>query len=254
MKIFYFTSTGNSLDIAKRLGGELYSIPKILKGDRFDFEDEKIGIIFPCYDAAAPNIVREFIKKISLKSPYIFVIITYGNFTLGAINWFVKFAEKNNIHIQYADKLLMIDNYLPVFDVENQKLKQKNIDENFKRLLKNINEEKHYINNASFAASVVTSTVHNMITLPNSNSAKKFSVESSCNGCGTCSKVCPRDNVTVNKDINNSKPIFGDKCEFCLACINHCPRKAIKLEKEKNPNGRYKNENVTLKEIINAND
>lgn len=121
--------------------------------------------------------------------------MTYGKFTLGAINWFVKFA-----------------------------------------------------------ASIVTSAVHSMVMLPNINSAKKFSVGSSCNGCGTCSKVCPRDNVTVNKEINNSKPIFGDKCEFCLACINHCPQKAIKLEKEKNPNARYKNENVTLKEIINAND
>ena len=31
MKIFYFTATGNSLYVAKRFGGELYSIPKVLK-------------------------------------------------------------------------------------------------------------------------------------------------------------------------------------------------------------------------------
>lgn len=254
MKIFYFTATGNSLDIAKRFGSELYSIPKILKGNIFNFEDEKIGIIFPCYDAAAPNIVREFMKKVTLKSPYIFAIMTYGNFTLGGINWFVKFAESNNIHIHYADKLLMIDNYLPVFDVEKQKLKQKNINKNFNRILNNINENKHYINNSSCLASIVTSTAHSMLTLPNPNSARKFSVGNSCNGCGTCSKVCPRDNINFNKNIDKSKPIFGENCEFCLACINLCPKKAIKLKSEKNPNARFMNENVTLKEIINAND
>jgi len=31
MKIFYFTATGNSLYIVKRIGGELCSIPQMLK-------------------------------------------------------------------------------------------------------------------------------------------------------------------------------------------------------------------------------
>jgi ferredoxin len=255
MKIFYFTATGNSLDIAKRFGGELYSIPKVLKGDKFHFEDETIGIIFPCYGFAAPNIVREFIKKITLKSPYIFVIMTYGNKLGGGVNWFVKFAKENNVHIQYADGLLMIDNYLPVFDIEKQKLKPKNINENFNRLLQDISQSKHYINNGTFLDSMATSAIQGLVKIfPNFNSVKNFSVENSCNGCGTCSKVCPRDNITINRNIDNSKPIYGTNCEFCLACINLCPKKAIKLNKEKNPNARFINENVTLKEIIIAND
>lgn len=49
MKIFYYTSTGNCLDVAKRIGGELYSIPQLLKENRLEFEDEAIGIICPTY-------------------------------------------------------------------------------------------------------------------------------------------------------------------------------------------------------------
>ncbi len=49
MKIFYFTSTGNCLYIAKKFKAELYSIPQVLKGTQFEFEDDKIGIIVPCY-------------------------------------------------------------------------------------------------------------------------------------------------------------------------------------------------------------
>lgn len=255
MKIFYFTATGNSLDIAKRFGGELYSIPQILKGDNFEFEDEKIGIIFPVYACAAPNIIREFIKKVTLKSPYIFVIMTYGNTVLDGVNWFVKFAKENNINIQYANSLLMVDNFLPNFDIEKEKLKEKNTDNNFNRLLEDISEEKHYISTGSLLSSMATNTIQKLFKIiPNPNAAKKFSVKNTCNGCGTCSKVCPRDNITINKNTDISKPIYGENCEFCLACINLCPKKAIKLNREKNSNARFINENVTLREIIAANE
>ena len=49
MKILYFTSTGNSLYVAKSLGGEVYSIAKMLKRGKLEFKDEKIGFVFPVY-------------------------------------------------------------------------------------------------------------------------------------------------------------------------------------------------------------
>ncbi len=42
MTIFYFTATGNSLAVAKRVGGELISIPKALKDGESGYED--IGV------------------------------------------------------------------------------------------------------------------------------------------------------------------------------------------------------------------
>lgn len=45
MKILYFTSTGNNLYIAHQLGGELLSIPQMVKDDIFDIEDESVGIV-----------------------------------------------------------------------------------------------------------------------------------------------------------------------------------------------------------------
>lgn len=53
------------------------------------------------------------------------------------------------------------------------------------------------------------------------------------------------------------------ECEFCFACIQNCPQKAIRFAKneadpllrngEKNPNARYRNENVSLMDIKRAN-
>ena len=130
MKIFYFTGTGNSLYIAKRFGGELYSIPKVLKGEEDVFEDEKIGIIFPTYGFSVPMIVREFIEKITLKSPYIFAIMTCGNNNGDGAKWFTSFAKKHNIEIQYSNSIAMVGNHIPLVDIDKQKSLDKNIEEN----------------------------------------------------------------------------------------------------------------------------
>lgn len=254
MKIFYFTATGNSLYVAKSFGAELYSIPKVLKNNQLSFEDEKIGIIFPCYGLTAPEIVREFIEKVTLKSPYIFAILTYGNMVANGAGWFTQFAKKNNITIHYANSLLMIDNYLPIFDIEKQKLKSKNTEENLKNLLMDISGNRNYIQNASVLASIMTNTIDGLKNvIPNFNSVKSFSINDKCNGCGTCTKVCPRDNLSIDNTTKASKPVYGNKCEFCLACINLCPQMAIQLKKEKNQNARFKNENISIKEIIDSN-
>ncbi|AJH00594.1 hypothetical protein LF65_04049 [Clostridium beijerinckii] len=62
MKILYFTATGNSLYIAKSLGSDYYSIPKLIKEGKYDLEDEKIGVIFPIYGGGVPKIVEEFLN------------------------------------------------------------------------------------------------------------------------------------------------------------------------------------------------
>ncbi len=66
MKIFYFTSTGNSLALAKQFDAELYSIPQLLKNDgHLNFEDDAIGFIFPTYAFSVPKLVIDFLDKVT---------------------------------------------------------------------------------------------------------------------------------------------------------------------------------------------
>ncbi|MFT8343029.1 MAG: hypothetical protein ABF652_16605 [Clostridium beijerinckii] len=60
MKILYFTATGNSLYIAKSLGSDYYSIPKLIKEGKYDLEDEKIGIVFPIYGGGFLKSLKNF--------------------------------------------------------------------------------------------------------------------------------------------------------------------------------------------------
>ncbi|MGB2579583.1 ferredoxin [Elusimicrobium simillimum] len=252
MKIFYFTATGNSLYIAKQFGGELYSIPQLLKSNELVFEDDVIGLVFPCYGLAAPYLVREFIARATLKSPYIFTVMTYGNTFGDSAGWFKDFAAKNNVNINYCDGILMVDNYLPMFDIAKQKAEDKHIPANLARILDDIKAGKNYIRKGGLGDKLFSFAVHTYLGFkPSSSLVKDFYVTDKCNSCKTCVKVCPKDNICVPE---GGKPIYSNHCEFCLACINLCPQHAIELPVEKDPaRGRFKNENINLKEIIDAN-
>ena len=71
-------------------------------------------------------------------------------------------------------------------------------------------------------------------------------------GCGTCTRVCPRGCIRLE----DGRPVYDyTDCINCMACAHACPKIAIKLTcvKEPNPNARYRNPNITLAELIQAN-
>ncbi len=79
MKVLYFTGTGNSLYVAKRLGGTCCSIPQLLHAGLRTLSDEAIGFVFPCYGFGVPKIVAEFVRQSRFRSDYFFAVMTYGN-------------------------------------------------------------------------------------------------------------------------------------------------------------------------------
>lgn len=246
MKILYFTATGNNLYAAKRIGDEYYSIPKLIKEGRFDFEDEKIGIMFPVYYIGVPKIVEEFLNKVRLKSKYIFGIATYGAFSGSTTTHLLEIGKRNGIEFSYINELIMVDNYLPGFDMNKQIQGQakKNIEENLEKIIKDIEEGRKYIKKHTIIKEGLRVLADKFY---DNKFEKNFSVDNNCNGCKTCERVCPVDNIKVDK-----KPIFNNNCQHCLSCIHNCPKRAISIKKEKNK-ARFINENITLKEIIDSN-
>ena len=120
MKILYFTATGNNLSVAKRFDAELLSIPQMIKNKNYLIEDDRVGIIYPIYALSVPLIVKEYLEKTVIKAKYVFVIATYG-FTSGAsLHEMHKILDKNGNHADYYESLLMVDNFLPFFDVNQQ--------------------------------------------------------------------------------------------------------------------------------------
>ncbi|MDF2569061.1 MAG: 4Fe-4S ferredoxin, iron-sulpur binding protein [Sporomusa sp.] len=238
MKTFYFTATGNSLYVAKRIGGEIYSIPQMLKEGKREFEDEAIGFIFPCYGFGLPRIVTDFIQKSNFKAKYFFAIMTYGNMAASGLKHMEEIGSKAGIQFNYTDELLMIDNYLPLFKMEDQLKK-----ESSKQIEKNLEQIKK-----GFLKDMVSKPIHNLSAkFHQDDGDTRFTVHDNCNTCKVCEQVCPVSNIKVG-----TKPEFLHSCESCYACTHHCPQNAIHLKAERST-ARFINQNVQLKEIIAAN-
>lgn len=128
--VFYFTGTGNSLYVAKRMEGKPVSIPQIIKNETLEFTADAIGIVAPVYGHEMPPMVKDFLHKAEFHTDYFYIILTYGNRHGGASELAETFCQKCGIVPSYINVLLMVDNWLPGFDMDEQRLmekKQRNI-------------------------------------------------------------------------------------------------------------------------------
>lgn len=250
MIIFYFTASGNSLSVAKKIGGDLKSIPQEMKLGNLNYEDDAIGIIFPIYANQPPKMVQEFISKAKMKADYFFAIGTYGFMSGNPFKYVQRRANANGYKFDYTNCILMVDNFLDNFDIkkEVEKIPKKKIDDKLEAILADIKVRKKKEMSAGPITRVVTKMCEPLFEkIVSGKTSDKFIVNDKCTKCGICTKVCPAGNIIVKNRVE-----FNQKCEGCYACIHMCPQNAIHLKKEKS-NERWINPEVSLKEIIDSN-
>ena len=248
--VFYFTATGNSLFIAKQLSDSPLSIPQELKKTDLTYEADEIGFVFPDYAAAVPVIVREFVEKARFKASYIFSVITFGNASVNVAEWWNDWAKAKGLNNNYINTILMVDNYLPVFDMNEQIKIDKKTDENMAGIIGDISGHKDFIapSEMGWFTKEMLQGMQDMHFSQKSEQLIKLDADK-CIQCTTCTEVCPRGNFSLAA---GGLQISG-KCEFCLACVQNCPQHALSLERERNKEARYRHPDISLNEIKRAN-
>jgi ferredoxin len=250
--VFYFTATGNSLYVAKKFDTNLISIPQVINNDNLTFEDKTIGIVCPDYSGRLPQLVVDFMKKATFKADYFYVILTYGKNYSVVTEITKQIGDEYGISIDYIRPILMVDNFLPVFDMDEEKAIDKNVDGQIAVALADVAQRKQEIPSATDESRKLYEVVQERNkNMPSFINGEQITVTDKCIGCGICSKVCPLGRFYID----NGKALRrNNTCAFCLSCIQNCPQKAIALSiMDKNPNARYRNEHITLQEIIEAN-
>lgn len=150
--IFYFTGTGNCLYVARQLADdntELLSIPQLMKQKELNFEADEIGLVYPIYGHMPPYMVRQFLKKAKLKADYTFAILTFGARKCNAVEILDGITRKADYRFSYISTLMMVDNWLPNFDMNEQVKMDKHIPENLAVIKNDINSQKHWIQSVS---------------------------------------------------------------------------------------------------------
>lgn len=265
--ILYFTGTGNSLYIARQLADEnteILSIPQMMKQGRYDFAADEIGIVYPIYGHMPPNMVRNFIKQARLVAGYKFAVLTFGMLDFNAAEIWDNISRQSGTTFDYINTIVMVDNWLPNFNMADQIKMDKHIPEQLAKVKEDLDQQKKWVKPATDAARRAHEGFMYFSRLDPDigflmRSEKYFQVTDACIGCGICTEVCPRGNYKLT-----SEGVKGEgDCDFCFSCIHNCPQHAIQFASlpgdpllargEVNPNARYRNEHVSLWSIKNAN-
>ena len=112
--IFYFSGTGNCLDVAKQAAAalkdcRLESISGYM-AKPYRVEHEILGIVCPVFSASLPPYVQEFLAKLEAAPNYTFGIVTMGAMYGRALKCMQELLLKRDITLNYAATVVMPDN------------------------------------------------------------------------------------------------------------------------------------------------
>ena len=269
--IFYFSGTGNSKWTAKTLaletGDTLVSIPEVINSDcSFTLEkDEHVGFIFPIYGWRVPNIVKEFLTKLTIKTlgedtshvkHYCFCLVTAGDSIGKAMERFqqqLKSVTVNDaLSLKAVCSLIMPESYvgLPGMDVdtkekelEKKELASKQLKE-FSNVLK---QRPHKDSNQIWGWNqLIRGSIPSFFSGPVGGfferfliTDKPFHVDSRrCVKCGFCANVCPVSDIKGGLGFE-PEWLHNGKCLTCFSCYHHCPHHAIEFGKRTQKKGQY---------------
>lgn len=253
--VFYFTATGNSLYVAKQLDEERLSIPQEMNKENRHYKAERIGIVCPLFEFEIPSQVKDFIRDSEFEAGYFYLVVTYGMHHGGVAERTQAWLQSIGKAADYVNTIIMHDNALIVFDMDQQRSveAEKQVDAHIDAIRSDIAAKRAMVQQApadeidfyqNFVAWIKRTGP--MYAFP------LYRATDSCVGCDTCTRVCPRGCI----HLEDKRPVWDySRCANCMACIQACPTKAIQFitVKEPNPDARYRNPHIALKEIIQAN-
>lgn len=250
--VFYFTGTGNSLYLAKGLEDNPISIPQVMRRNDLTFTAEKIGIVCPIYGHEMPKLVKEFLQKAVFTIDYLYAVLTYGNAHGGAAELAAQVFQAAGKTADYITTVLMVDNFLPSFDMDEQCALDKDVEGQLARVKVDIDQKKAGVQKASIQDKARHQKYLAYVNHQPETIWASYRVTEECIGCGICTRVCPAGCIHLEQQISIH---VAEGCQACMACIHACPKLALQMTmKEANTNARYRNEHISLAELIVANE
>ncbi len=234
--IFYFSGTGNSRWVAEEIAAGIgdRAVDLAVAGNGcFSFgPEDTVGIVYPVYAWAPPPVVTDFAQKLEPRGAFVFSLCTYGDEAGNAMDVLGK-----AVPLDAAYGLAMPNNYLILFDVDSPEEAEGKLEAARLRLpqiCEDIKNRRRVFDvHKGFGRFFGKSS--GKIFQRFACSAKPFSVNEACNGCGMCEKICPAKAICMTE----GRPKWAARCYQCMACINRCPKVAINYGKHTQKKGRY---------------
>lgn len=243
--IIYFTGTGNSRFVAKRIaertGDKAVDAAQWIRERKNAAFTEPSTYVFvsPIYVAAPPRVFQDFIRNSSFPAgSRVWFIMTCSGGMGAAPIYCQKLADEKGMAYLGTAQVRMPQNYLVFFKTfpaeENRKKIQAALPE-IDALAERISRGETF---AEPDIKFYDYPSTQMILAPYYRwfiGAEKFYATDACIGCGKCAAVCPLGNI----ELKDGHPVWGSACTHCMGCISLCPREAIEYGKRTKGKLRY---------------
>lgn len=245
--IYWFSGTGNSLYVAKKLSVDLGELPLIpITGEvpnrAVGGEGEKVGFVFPSYFGNLPRAVHAFVEALHIQpGTYVFAIVTMGAIGQGSVGKMQALLKEKGLVLQYGMGIQMPANYVLKYnpaDSQKSGAAMEKAENRLQAFADAIRVGKQQVKKLPITANTLYKDVGALDTL--------FTATDACTSCGLCQKICPVNNI----QLENGKPVWLHHCEHCVACISWCPTTAIQYGSVTQKRRRYHNQKISVAELI----
>lgn len=243
--ILYFSGTGNSKYVAKRiadaLGDEILNLnDRIKASDTLSVEtDERLIVATPTYAWRIPRVVRDWLRKTELRgAKQAWFVMTCGSEIGNADKYNRELCAEKAISCMGTTQIVMPENYIAMFSApQADKARQivAKAEPNIDCVIASIQRNQPFAPTRNNLYDRFMSGPVNPIFYKCFVKANAFTASSACIGCGQCVKRCPMNNVALK----DGKPSWGKNCTHCMACICYCPVSAIEYGKKSVGQPRY---------------
>ena len=243
--ILYFSGTGNSEYVAKRIGaaiGDTASpiMHKIRDQDTRPLVSAKPWVICsPTYGWQMPHIVRDWLRKTPLHgNRMIYFVLTCGTDIGNAAHYAERLSEEKLMDFCGCAQIIMPENYVAMFAVPDREEARKIVaaaEPAIDRTADCIAQKAQLPEVKAGVADNLKSGMVNAIYYPLFVHSRKFVASDACNGCGLCKMLCPMSAIKIH----SGKPKWRDPCTHCMTCICNCPRGAIEYGRASIGKPRY---------------
>ena len=243
--VLYFSGTGNSKYIAKRIAEAIRENTvdlnmKIKENDTSPLQTGRdVIIVTPTYAWRTPKIVSEWIDKTEfIDGKRIWFVMNCGSEIGNAAKYNQELSEQKKLQYMGTSQILMPENYIAMFDAPEAEEARKIIakaEPDIEKVIAYIRDVKEFCLPRNKLYDRFMSGPVNPIFYKFFVKANAFQVNDSCIGCGQCVKKCPLNNIHLEQE----RPVWGEKCTHCMACICYCPTEAIEYGKKSVGKPRY---------------
>jgi len=257
--LYYFTGTGNSLFVAKKMKEslpevELVPVLSLLKDQAVISAPQRIGFVFPVYQAILPLAVRQLMERMDFsKCTYIFALATRTGTTHRAFEMMNDILKKQGKALDLYTSINMANND-PKFNYhvpteQDIKAFEAGVEETIGLVTDKIRALQAYKpQDTTYTMKTPLLGLLAKAARLSERSYGGFYADDRCTGCGLCQRVCTSQKITLS----DNKPVWKKEtaCYKCTACLNYCPVSAVQLKHFTEKNGRYSHPYASVEDIV----